>query len=104
VVASGLADLLECLEKDSCSELSPLASGPSHWQWYLTLAGDEWVPEKIVEPTTSEVRRGAAAADAEVKTMEAAESPSAPATAPATTQGVRRRARNQKRQTRRRRA
>jgi hypothetical protein len=41
----------------------------------------------VDEPPTSEVGRGAATADAKVKTTEAAESPYAPKTAPATDAG-----------------
>jgi hypothetical protein len=61
------------------------------------LAGGEWAPgniayevddEALVDgPLASEVGRGAAAADAQVKTAETAKSPSAPATAPATDTG-----------------
>jgi hypothetical protein len=97
VEASGLAELLACLEKYSSSESPPLESCRCDSPWYPSLAGDEWAPEMIAyevgeaalvdEPPASEVGRGAAAVDAEVKTMEAAESTSAPAIAPATDAG-----------------
>ena len=74
------------------SESPPFASGPNDWLWNPCLAGDEWAPGEIAyevgeaalvdEPPASEVGRRAAAADAEVKTTEAAESPSAPSNCP----------------------
>ena len=40
VAASGFAELLARLEKESWSESPPLASGPMDWQWH-----GEWPPE-----------------------------------------------------------
>ena len=97
VADSDFAEISACLETDSWSISPPLACGPSDWQWHPSLAGDKLAPGKIAhsvgeaalvdEPPASEVGRGAAAADAQVKTAETAKSPSAPATAPATDAG-----------------
>jgi hypothetical protein len=47
MAASGLAEPLACLGKDSWSESPSSASGRNDWQWHQFLAGGEWAPGKI---------------------------------------------------------